>query len=305
MSHKRRLGAVLLSAVLLAACGGAPEDAGDPQLPGEVQVPEGELPEAGTGEVQDALAGNATVFSDALGTGWSDWSWAQRSLANRTPVAAGTRSISATFGPWTGLYFHHAGLAVAQGDVLELKVNGGANSAPVLNTYVTVGGAARTQVALGSYCTGGRIPSWSWTQCRIPLSALGAVGVKLDGVVLIEAAGRSLSALYVDDVRLVAAAPAPAPAPVSVSLSPASVSVAAGGTQAFVATVSGSTNKAVTWSVQEGSAGGSVSASGVYTAPRSAGTFHVVATSAADATKKASATVTVSATPPSPYTSVS
>ncbi len=306
MSHKRRLGAMLLSAVLLAACGGAPEDTGEAQLPGEVQVPGGELPEGGatqggTGEVQDALTGNVTVFADALGTGWSDWSWAQRSLANRTPVASGTRSISATFGPWTGLYFHHAGLAVAQGDVLELQVNGGSNTAPALNVYVTVGGAARPQVALGAYCTGSRIPSWSWTQCRIPLSALGAVGVKLDGVVLMEAAGRSLPALYVDNVRFVAAA-APAPAPVSVSLSPASVSVAAGGTQAFVATVSGSTNKAVTWSVQEGSAGGSVSATGVYTAPGAAGTFHVVATSAADATKKASATVTVSATTPPPPT---
>ena len=43
----------------------------------------------------------------------------------------------------------------------------------------------------------------------------------------------------------------------------------------------------VTWSVQEGAAGGSVDASGRYTAPGTPGTFHVVATSVADASKSA------------------
>src|SRR5262249_154480 len=49
---------------------------------------------------------------------------------------------------------------------------------------------------------------------------------------------------------------------------------------------------AVTWSVQE-AGGGTVDGSGHYTAPASAGTFHVIATSVADPTKKGSATVTV------------
>jgi chitinase len=292
MSRSRMLGVWMLGAVLLAACGGAPEQ----EPADEVGAPGGESP-AEAVEVQDALVGSVSVFADALGTGWSDWSWAQRSLVNRTPVASGARSIAVTFGPWTGLYLHHAGLTTAEGDALELQVNGGGSSNPALNVYVTVGGAARPQLALAPWCAGGRIPSWGWTQCRIPLGALGAAGVKLDGVVLIEAAGRSLPALYVDDVRLVAAAPAP----VAVSLSPASVTLPAGGTQTFVATVSGTTNKGVTWSVQEGSAGGSVSTAGAYKAPQTAGTYHVVATSSADVTKKASATLTVTAgTPPPP-----
>jgi hypothetical protein len=85
---------------------------------------------------------------------------------------------------------------------------------------------------------------------------------------------------------------------IAVSISPATASTTAGGTAPFSATVTGTTggqSTAVTWSVQE-SGGGTVSASGVYTAPGSAGTFHVVATSAADPSKNASATVTV--TPP-------
>jgi len=79
---------------------------------------------------------------------------------------------------------------------------------------------------------------------------------------------------------------------VSVAVSPTSASVIAGNTRQFTATVTGTSNTAVTWSVQE-SGGGTVSASGLYTAPATAGTYRVRATSVADPTKSASATVTV------------
>ncbi len=86
-----------------------------------------------------------------------------------------------------------------------------------------------------------------------------------------------------------------AEAGVRVTLSPSTATVAAGETKTFTATVTGTAeaNANVTWTVQEGAAGGTVSASGVYTAPSAPGTFHVVATSVADQTAKATATVTV------------
>ncbi|MDT9002321.1 immunoglobulin domain-containing protein [Paucibacter sp. APW11] len=84
------------------------------------------------------------------------------------------------------------------------------------------------------------------------------------------------------------------PAAVTISVTPASVSLQAGGTQTFSASVSGSSNTAVSWSVQE-AGGGSVSSSGVYTAPATAGTYHVKATSQADSSKSALATITVTA----------
>ncbi|GLH72921.1 hypothetical protein GETHLI_14230 [Geothrix limicola] len=81
---------------------------------------------------------------------------------------------------------------------------------------------------------------------------------------------------------------------VAVAISPTTVSLNTGATQQFTASVTGSTNTAVTWSVVE-AGGGSVSTSGLYTAPTTAGTYHVKATSQADTTKSATATVTVSA----------
>jgi hypothetical protein len=81
---------------------------------------------------------------------------------------------------------------------------------------------------------------------------------------------------------------------VAISISPGTATVVTGGTYSFSATVTGSSNTGATWSVQE-PGGGSVSSTGTYTAPGSAGTFHVVATSSADPTKTATATITVTA----------
>lgn len=78
---------------------------------------------------------------------------------------------------------------------------------------------------------------------------------------------------------------------VGVSITPTTSTVGILGTRLFVATVQGSVNQLVTWSVVEGG-GGSVLA-GLYTAPLTAGTYHVKATSVADPTKSATATVTV------------
>ncbi|HQR30207.1 MAG TPA: cellulase family glycosylhydrolase [Anaeromyxobacteraceae bacterium] len=49
----------------------------------------------------------------------------------------------------------------------------------------------------------------------------------------------------------------------------------------------------MTWTVQEGAAGGAVSSTGTYTAPSTPGTYHVVATSVADGTRQDVAAVTV------------
>ncbi len=84
------------------------------------------------------------------------------------------------------------------------------------------------------------------------------------------------------------------PPPVIVTITPSPAAADSCGTVTFSATVTGTSNTSVTWSVQEGTAGGTITSAGVYTAPSNAGTYHVAATSAADTSKSAVATVTVS-----------
>jgi hypothetical protein len=97
----------------------------------------------------------------------------------------------------------------------------------------------------------------------------------------------------------------PPPASVAVTVSPSSVSLKAGQQQSFTATVTGSTNTTVTWSMTPSI--GTLASSGVYTAPATIAaqqTVTITATSAADTTKSASATVTLTP-PPASTVSVS
>ena len=98
---------------------------------------------------------------------------------------------------------------------------------------------------------------------------------------------------------------AAAPSSVVVTISPASAKVAAGKAFNFSATVSGTDDTQVTWTVEEGDTGGrvvtrgakgerdTVSSLAVYIAPRTPGTYHLLATSKADPRESASAEVTV------------
>ncbi len=78
----------------------------------------------------------------------------------------------------------------------------------------------------------------------------------------------------------------------TVAVSPTTFALAPGGSTAFTATITNAANPTATWSVVE-TGGGSVGSSGVYTAPATLGTYHVRATSVADPTVSAQATVTV------------
>ena len=80
-------------------------------------------------------------------------------------------------------------------------------------------------------------------------------------------------------------------AAISVSISPTTATLTSGGTQQFSAQVTNTSNTAVTWSATSGT----VSTTGLFTAPTvtATKTVTVTATSVADNTKSASATVTV------------
>src|SRR5262249_2521492 len=85
---------------------------------------------------------------------------------------------------------------------------------------------------------------------------------------------------------------------VAVTIRPGSATVSAGHSQSFIATVTGTTNTAVTWSL--GSPFGTISPDGVYTAPAPVSATQrvaVIATSAADPAAVGSVVVTVQPNP--------
>jgi hypothetical protein len=92
---------------------------------------------------------------------------------------------------------------------------------------------------------------------------------------------------------------------ITVTISPTIAEVTAGRAFDFAATVAGTDDEGVTWTVQEGDAAGrvvthgtktvdgQVSSTAVYIAPNAAGTYHLIVASVADPQKSASAEINV------------
>ncbi len=254
------------------------------------------------------------LYRDALAFGWNDWSWANRSLSSTGTVAAGSRSISASFGAWQALYFVHDAYATSGVDSITLRVHGGSSgTGAALRVRAMVNGQLTSGADLGPTCAAGRVVAGQWTICTVPMVQVAPAGAVITGIQIQEFAGGSIPTIYFDEIGFVsgeATAPTepeptePPPTepadPVVVAVSPLATTLEPGATRSFTATVTGSADTSVTWSVQE-SNGGTIDAAGNYTAPGAEGTFHVVATSNADRAVSASATVRVEApvvTPP-------
>jgi pectate lyase-like protein len=86
------------------------------------------------------------------------------------------------------------------------------------------------------------------------------------------------------------------PSGVAISISPTVATVASTGTQQFTASVTGSTNTAVTWSATVGS----ISSSGLFTAPTVSTNTAVIVTAISQAVPSQTASATVTVTPPAP-----
>jgi hypothetical protein len=91
---------------------------------------------------------------------------------------------------------------------------------------------------------------------------------------------------------------------VSVSIVPSTATLTKGETLSFVAVVKGTSDAMVRWSVQEGTTGGSITSSGVYTAPSTLGTCHVVGASVGDESATATAVVKIVAEAHGAFTTV-
>jgi hypothetical protein len=80
--------------------------------------------------------------------------------------------------------------------------------------------------------------------------------------------------------------------PATPSVIPSNDTLGPNGTRQF-AVLGFDHNQPVSWSVEEGAAGGTITSAGFYTAPAQQGTLHVIATAVSDAAVSATATVTV------------
>ncbi len=244
-----------------------------------------------------SLVPGGTVDFTSVVTGTADPSvgWEVIETGGGSVSAAGTYTAPLAIGDYTVRAVSRA----SAGALGTAKVRVGHVAVAVSPSAATVG--AGGALAVTAQVTGTKDDSVSWS-IREPsgcgtVSPSGQYTAPASAAVChVDVTSTADPSAVAEATATVTAPPAPTPtppAPVSVTITPASATADACRTLAFTATVSGTSNGAVTWTIQEGSAGGTIAADGIYTAPATAGTYHVVASSQESPGSSAVAAVTV------------
>ena len=159
-----------------------------------------------------------TIYDDALGDGWQDWSWGTHDLKALAPVHTGRAAIAFSPHDNQGVYLHHGVLGTTGYGALEFFVHGHSR----LN-ICTVGSDGKFNPAVSMEKFAASADGQGWARIRIPLTALGVAkfGGMITGVVF-QAAGLAMQApVAIADVQLLPDAtlpPVPTQATVAVSV---------------------------------------------------------------------------------------
>lgn len=157
-------------------------------------------------EVMASAPSPRPIYSDALASGWANWSWnATVGFAATSPVYSGTRSISVAYtAAWGGLYLHH-GTGVSPSGVtkLEFYVHGGTAGGQQLAIYLGDTGGWLPTLSLNPYIAGGSVAAGAWRKVSIPLSALGVTSRSITDIVVQDNAGGPQPTYYIDQMELV------------------------------------------------------------------------------------------------------
>lgn len=161
------------------------------------------------------------IYSDALASGWEDWSWATHSLTNTSPVHAGTYSISMVPNNWDGVYLHYnGGFSGINYDGFEFYIHGGTSGGQVLNVVFEFSNSEVATVPLSDYLPGGPVAG-SWSAVRIPFDAIGMGASSFNEIVFQESATSTQPTVYFDDLKLTERPGGPVVGdPVSAAVSP-------------------------------------------------------------------------------------
>lgn len=150
------------------------------------------------------MAGTVTlpVYDDSLQSGFADWSWCTRNLAQTAIVHGGTAAISMEPDNWAGIYFHRdAGIDLSVYHTLEFWIHGGASGGQNLRLALIRGGQEAASVSLATVLPGGALPGGQWAQVQIAFSTLGLGTDSLEGFYLVDNSGTNQATVYVDDIR--------------------------------------------------------------------------------------------------------
>jgi hypothetical protein len=162
-----------------------------------------------------------SIYSDALASGWSDWSWsANANFFNTSPTYNGSaRSISVTYGSaWGGLslrYDSHIDPSLYH--AIVFWVHGGTGSNKQLQVYIEENDIGGPYSSMYNFTATVGV----WTPITVTMAALGNPS-QIKRINIQHAGGATPATVYVDDLYLLAAPP-PAGFPAAIHIQAGSV----------------------------------------------------------------------------------
>lgn len=127
-------------------------------------------PPGGAAHAQAPANGSLPIYTDAVATGWEDWSWGgvTRVFTNTAPVHSGAASIAVTYTEgWSGLKLSRFdGVDVSAYDTLRFWVHGGAAGGQQIEVEVGLG----DNVVAVTFTPAAGV----WTQVDLPILGLGS-----------------------------------------------------------------------------------------------------------------------------------
>ena len=161
------------------------------------------------------------VYTDALASGWSNWSWAQVNLVATNIVHSGIHSIAVIMDPWEGLYLHNSGARTLGITNLRFFVHGGVSGGQMLNVFLNL--EVNDSAENGPFIPFQIASSGSWQEVLIPLDALNPNQEQVTGITWQSASGSSQPVFYIDDIAFISQDDPQAPQIMNLSLSRRSV----------------------------------------------------------------------------------
>jgi hypothetical protein len=142
------------------------------------------------------------VYDKALAPGWQNWSWAKTEVSTETGARKPLLMDAQGYG---GVFLHHEPFSTAPYRSLEMLIQVVGEPAQV-RIMVTVGGKPIqdgdkveyghpvAKIKLVKLAPGG------WTKVVIPLGAIGAENVTIDGVQVMNDSGQQAPHIYIADI---------------------------------------------------------------------------------------------------------
>ncbi|MDF2670602.1 MAG: hypothetical protein K0R67_2908, partial [Paenibacillus sp.] len=141
------------------------------------------------------------VYTDGLASGFRNYSWHEKDLANTEQTHSGAYAVKFEPDGWDGVWFSgETKRSVSDYYGIEFWIHGGTTGGQKMMLHAYNGNTAQGGVDINQYAPGGVIPAGQWTRIVVNFADLGLFDENFDGMIFQASTEDNQAAVYIDDV---------------------------------------------------------------------------------------------------------